>query len=95
MEGRLPRREALLLLLLLAAAAAANDEGTCPSRHRAPSAEERRARHARECSHLVHDYMANHTADFEAAHDVRKLVFFLHVPRTGAGAAGGWRAGGV
>jgi hypothetical protein len=28
--------------------------------------------------------MAQHTPDFDAQFDVNKLLFFLHVPRTGA-----------
>lgn len=54
------------------------------SRRPGRSPEQRAAQHARECSHQVHAYMKAHTADFEAEHDVKKLVFFLHVPRTGA-----------
>ena len=38
-----------------------------------------------ECTHLVHQYIAQHTQDLGGTpHDVNKLLFFLHVPRTGA-----------
>jgi hypothetical protein len=40
-----------------------------------------------ECTRLVKQYMEQHTADFQAPHDPEKLLFFLHVPRTGAQAA--------
>lgn len=57
-------------------------EGAC---HLRPggSAGERRERHSKECPALVHKYMEAHTADLEMEQDVSKLVFFLHVPRTG------------
>lgn len=86
---------ALLAAALLAAAAfppgaaTAADVGQCTLRQ-APSPASRRARHGKECTHLVHEYMGNHTADFGAAQDVKQLIFFLHVPRTG-----GWVAGWV
>ena len=48
------------------------------------TADSRRSCHAKECPHLVHAYMDAHTGDLEAAQDVSKVVFFLHVPRTGA-----------
>ena len=36
-----------------------------------------------ECTRLVKEYMERHTADFGAPQDPEKLLFFLHVPRTG------------
>ncbi|KAI7840366.1 hypothetical protein COHA_005910 [Chlorella ohadii] len=81
------RTAATLLSLALACLAAAappadrNEGGQCRTRA-PPTPEQRRARRAKECSHLVHVYMQRHTADFEAAHNASKLVFFLHVPRT-------------
>lgn len=79
-------RPAAVALLLLAATAAAtalraapSRQGACPLRAGGSLAE----RHAKECPSLVHKYMEAHTADLEAEQDVSKLVFFLHVPRTG------------
>lgn len=94
------RRAALTALLGIALAClaagapptASGEGGQCRTRP-PPTPEQRRARHARDCSRLVHEYMKAHTADFEAAHNVSKLVFFLHVPRTGA--AGVWDGRGV
>ncbi len=85
-----------LLGLALACLAAApppadrSEGGQCRTRA-PPTPEQRRARRAKECSHLVHEYMQRHTADFEAAHNVSKLVFFLHVPRTGSACGVGVR----
>lgn len=85
-----PAATALLLLAAVAAAAALraapSREGTCHLRP-GSSAAERRDRHAKECPALVHKYMEAHTADLEEEQDVSKLVFFLHVPRTGESAA--------
>lgn len=80
---------ALVYLAAAAPPAASGEGGQCHVRT-PPTPEQRRARRARECSHLVHEYMRQHTADFEAAHNVSKLVFFLHVPRTG-----GWGGSGL
>lgn len=57
--------------------------GSCSLRA-SPSPEQRAARKARECSRLVRDFMGARTSDFTAQHNVSKLVFFLHIPRTGA-----------
>jgi hypothetical protein len=80
-------RTALLAVLLSLAAAAAEFTATAtelPPRqaHCQPRARVPRSQHA-ECTHLVREYMQEHTADFDAPHDVDKMLFFLHVPRTG------------
>ncbi|KAL4858064.1 Protein-tyrosine sulfotransferase [Chlorella vulgaris] len=79
-------RTALLAVLLSLAAAAAEFTATAtelPPRqaHCQPRARVPRSQHA-ECTHLVREYMQEHTADFDAPHDVDKMLFFLHVPRT-------------
>lgn len=80
-------RTALLAVLLSLAVAAAEFTATAtelPPRqaHCQPRARVPRSQHA-ECTHLVRQYMQERTADFDAPHDVDKMLFFLHVPRTG------------